>query len=84
MKLSEKGWQKAMLIGELIDDPDFDQDDFEGMVCLTVEEAKALLSWLRNSQWKHKHQCNFEFAEDWRKDMFDCLNERIEQTEKSK
>ena len=52
-------------------------DTIEPKIVLSLNEAKDLLSWLRNSQWKHKHQCNFEFAEDWRKDMFDCLNERI-------
>ncbi len=80
MKFSEKGKRK-LLDNRYWFSEEFDQGDFEDCVMLTSEEAKDLLSWLRNSQWKHKHQCNFEFAEDWRKDMFDCLNERIEQTE---
>lgn len=34
-------------------------DTIEPKIVLSLNEAKDLLSWLRNSQWKHEHQCNF-------------------------
>ncbi len=52
MKLSEMGKENLQGFGfahncdgafSLLDDYEFDQDDFEGTICLTVEEAKALL-----------------------------------------
>ena len=69
------------LVIDYLERKELKPEDFTGAVVMTLDEAKDLLSWLRNSQWKHKYQCNFEFAEDWRKDMFDCLNERIEKAE---
>lgn len=42
MKLSEKGRRKAFVVGELLDDPDFVQSDFEDAVVLTIEDAKIL------------------------------------------
>lgn len=42
MKLSDKGWHKIVLAENLLDDPDFEQSDFEGAVVLSVKEAKRL------------------------------------------
>ena len=51
MKLSDKGIENLVGFGfvhncdgafSLLDDYEFDQDDFEGTVCLTVEEAKQI------------------------------------------
>lgn len=91
MKLTRKGLLK--IVGDIVvDSPeyllsktldnwnrtrDFDQDDFEGVVCLTVEEACEILDYLgylhlsggRDSFLKDLEKCNRN------------LYERIEQAE---
>lgn len=42
MKLSDKGWHKVVLAENLLDDPDFEQSDFDGAVVLSVKEARIL------------------------------------------
>ena len=68
MKLSDKGWRKVVLAENLLDDPDFEQSDFEDAVVLTIKEAHRI-RWAMNPS-----------PEDciWR----DLLEERIEQAEK--
>lgn len=77
MRLSEKGLDKVY--GLEFEDVEFDQEDFTGVVILTVEEAKDFLGWLHNSQWKHR--TDLEYAEDWQRDWIRYLKERIEQAE---
>ena len=69
MKLSEKGKRK-FLDNFYWFSEEFDQDDFEGMVCLTVEEAKALLRRIPD----------FKESGDWQLPI-ERLKERIEQAE---
>ena len=83
MRLSEKGYihLNELMIHELpFDAYEFEPDDFQGAVVLTVEEAKDFLGWLHNSQWKHR--TDLEYAEDWQRDWIRYLKERIEQAEK--
>ena len=49
MKLSDKGWHKIVLAESMLDDPDLDQSDFEGVVVLSVKEAKKLMHILHEN-----------------------------------
>lgn len=79
--------EKNMWIGKLVPEIIADnlqkrginQEDIEGCVMLTVEEAKDFLGWLHNSQWKHR--TDLEYAEDWQRDWIRYLKERIEKAE---
>ena len=91
MKLSEKGYLKIgnRIVGWLENgvakvtfDPDkieFDQDDFEGTVCLTVEEAKEIAEKLKDlSEGFFLQTGNIDSrAIEWEI----CLIEKIEQAE---
>ena len=54
MRLSEKGLDKVY--GLEFEDVEFDQEDFTGVVILTVDEAKALLrripEFKENGDWQ--------------------------------
>lgn len=69
-----------MLIGELIDDPDFDQDDFEGMVALTVEEAKEIATLCGEAEFYAMQGENIKAKRHVGKAR-DLLVERIEKAE---
>lgn len=90
MKLSEKGKENLQAFGfahncdgafSLLDDYEFDQDDFEGAVCLTVEEAKRLHDC---AMW---FWCDYEgtqyFTHDDMRFLTD-MKDRIEQAEAQK
>lgn len=92
MKLSEKGYLKIgnRIVGWLENgvakvtfDPDkteFDQDDFEGTVCLTLDEAKTIANKLNdNSEFYFLQTGNFDF---YTIELMDYLDDLIEQAEK--
>ena len=76
MRLSEKGKRK------ILDNfywfaEEFEPEDFEGMVCLTVEEAEKLLKLLDNCEfWLTNNDISYD-CDAWAS----LLEERIEQVE---
>ena len=95
MKLTRKGLLK--IVGDIVVDSheyllsktldnwnrtrDFDQDDFEGVICLTVEEAKEIAEKLKDLSEGFFLQTGKidSRATEW----MICLIERIEQAEMS-
>lgn len=84
MKLSEKGKENLAGFGfahncdgafSLLDDYEFEPDDFQGVVCLTVEEAKEMRHLMFGLEMEGVVPCD-EF-----KDMRNNLKKRIEQAE---
>lgn len=74
MKLSEKGKEKLTALGfafncdqafDLLDDYEFEPDDFEGAVIMTIDEAEEIKSMIDVT------------ADDWL--MYSLLGELIEQ-----
>ena len=74
MKLSEKGKERLSALGftfdcdgafDLLDDYEFEPDDFEGAVILTIDEAEEIKSMIDVT------------ADDWL--MYSLLGELIEQ-----
>lgn len=74
MRLSEKGLDKVY--GLEFEDVEFDQEDFTGVVILTVEEAKGILwdlrdlykqtygyEWVKNEPWFAEFKWRIEQAE---------------------
>lgn len=79
MKLSDKGWHKVVLAENLLDDPDFEQSDFEGAVVLTVKEAKKWMCILHENApyidcLYESSKADYLFLEE--------ISKRIEQAEK--
>ena len=80
MKLSEKGFHKLVVAENLLDDPDFEQSDFEDCVVLTVEEAKKILGF-----FDVVALCDYPFRlSDEEEILWETLDERIKQAEKEK
>lgn len=90
MKLSEKGLERVSepilkfvdgyydyAIAETLEDHEFEPDDFEGMVCLTVEEAKGIYDDLIRLSEMSSLDISRYYA--WKR-----LNERIVKSEMSK
>lgn len=70
MKLSDKGWRKMVVAENLLDDPDFEQSDFKGVVVLTIAEAYRIREAMRPTETDR-------WIRDW-------LDDRIEKAEKAK
>lgn len=89
MKLSAKGIFQALnavtveehkeVTIKKMDAIEFDQDDFEGAVVLTVEEAKEIQDQLAQCS----HYIEHDFITSMNDKMIDKLEERIEQAEKN-
>ena len=80
MKLSDKGWRKVVLAENLLDDPDFEQSDFEDAVVLTIKEAKLVHSAIAFALMTTKsfsHQKELDV-------LIDMVDERIKQADMSK
>lgn len=80
MKLSDKGWHKIVLAELMLDDPDLDQSDFEGVVVLSVKEAKKLMHILHENApyldcLYESSKADYIFLEE--------ISKRIEQAEMS-
>ena len=88
MKLSEKGKENLQAFGfahncdgafSLLDDYEFDQDDFEGTICLTVDEAKELANKLKhNAEFFFLQTGEFDYDTD---ELWQCLTDKIELSE---
>lgn len=78
MKLSDKGWRKVVLAENLLDDPDFEQSDFEGAVILSVKEAKRVHSVIAFAMMTTKSISH----EKELSTLIDMVAERIEHAEK--
>lgn len=80
MKLSENGRRKAFVVGELLDDPDFEQSDFEDAVVLTRKEARELIDLLSRAEDQRQQPYSYDACDEWTQ----LLTNRIEQSEMSK
>lgn len=78
MKLSDKGWRKVVLAENLLDDPDFEQSDFEGAVILSVKEAKRVHSVIAFAMMTTKSISH----EKELSALIDLVADRIKQAEK--
>jgi hypothetical protein len=93
MKLSEKGINKILnnsvsqtpngesyLILDDLNKIEFDPDDFKGMVCLPIDEAKTIAHKLNdNSKFYYFQTENFDFETI---ELMDYLDDLIEGAEK--
>lgn len=78
MKLSDKGWHKLVVAENLLDDPDFEQSDFEGAVVLSIKEAKKISAFFDDVM-----VCDFPIKlSDEDQILWVMLDKRIEQAEK--
>lgn len=83
MKLSEKGWSKAEKYlcpecwkdtnWERPNEPEFEQDDFQEIVTLTLEEAKKISDAL---EWVDGYMYSYAY-----KKVIEDFNKRIEQAQ---
>lgn len=82
MKLSEKGWRKLVVAENLLDDPDFEQSDFEGAVVLSIKEAKEIIGTYIGTHCEVVKQHGISELKIRNPNWIIHLLERIEQAEK--
>lgn len=77
MRLSEKGLDKVY--GLEFEDVEFDQEDFTGVVILTLDEAKELaLKLMSNDEFFFRQTGEFDY---YTEALWNCLTDKIEQAE---
>lgn len=80
MKLSKQGKRK-ILDNRYWFSEDFVQDDFEGMVCLTIDQAKGLLEIAKDYRMYLFEHCRIPLSLS-SNEAFTALREQIAQAEK--